>query len=57
MDYNIFSPHNKQNQQGGYASLIETFEKAKIEALNEFEKEYAIRIKPHILKKYGIKMG
>lgn len=57
MDYNIFNSHNKQNQQGGYASLSETFEKAKIEALNEFEKEYVINIKPRILKKYGIKMG
>lgn len=57
MDYNIFSSHNKQNQQGGYASLSETFEKAKAEALNEFEKEYVINIKPRILKKYGIKMG
>ena len=56
-DYNIFSPHNKQNQQGGYASLSETFEKAKTEALNEFEKEYITHIKPRILKKYGIKMG
>ena len=56
-DYNIFSPYNKQNQQGGYASLTETFEKAKNVALNEFKKEYNTHIKPHILKKYGIKMG
>lgn len=56
-DYNVFSPHNKMNQQGGYASLSETYQKAKIEALNEFEKEYNTHIKPRILKKYGIKMG
>ena len=56
-DYNIFSPHNKQNQQGGYASLTETFEKARNIALNEFEKEYITHIKPRILKKYGIKLG
>ena len=56
-DYNVFSPHNKMNQQGGYASLSETYQKARIEALNEFEKEYNTRIKPRILKKYGIKMG
>lgn len=56
-DYNIFSPHNKQNQQGGYASLSETFEKAKNVALDEFEKEYITHIKPRILKKYGIKLG
>ena len=24
-DYNVFSPHNKMNQQGGYASLSETY--------------------------------
>ena len=24
-DYNVFSPHNKINQQGGYASLSETY--------------------------------
>ena len=56
-DYNVFSPHNKMNQQGGYASLSETYQKARIEALNEFEKEYNTHIKPRILKKYGIKMG
>lgn len=56
-DYNVFSPHNKMNQQGGYASLSETYQKAKIEVLNEFEKEYNTHIKPRILKKYGIKMG
>ena len=56
-DYNIFSPHNKQNQQGGYASLTETFEKARNIALDEFEKEYITHIKPRILKKYGIKLG
>ena len=56
-DYNVFSPHNKINQQGGYASLSETYQKARIEALNEFEKEYNTHIKPRILKKYGIKMG
>ena len=56
-DYNVFSPHNKMNQQGGYASLSETYQKARIEALNEFEKEYNTHIKPCILKKYGIKMG
>ena len=56
-DYNVFSPHNKMNQQGGYASLSETYQKARIEALNEFEKEYNAHIKPRILKKYGIKMG
>lgn len=56
-DYNVFSPYNKMNQQGGYASLSETYQKAKIEALNEFEKEYNTHIKPRILKKYGIKMG
>ena len=56
-DYNVFSPHNKMNQQGGYASLSETYQKARIEALNEFEKEYNTYIKPRILKKYGIKMG
>ncbi len=56
-DYNIFSPHNKQNQQGGYASLTETFEKARNIALNEFEKEYITHIKPRILKKYGIQIG
>ena len=56
-DYNVFSPHNKMNQQGGYASLSETYQKARIEALNEFEKEYNTHIKPSILKKYGIKMG
>ena len=56
-DYNVFSPHNKMNQQGGYASLSETYQKAKMEALNEFEKEYNTHIKPRILKKYGIKMG
>lgn len=57
MDFKIFSPYNKQNQQGGYASLIETYEKAKYSALEEFNKEYEIHIKPRILKKYGIKMG
>lgn len=56
-DYNVFSPLNKMNQQGGYASLSETYQKARIEALNEFEKEYNTHIKPRILKKYGIKMG
>ena len=56
-DYNVFSPYNKTNQQGGYASLSETYQKARIEALNEFEKEYNTHIKPRILKKYGIKMG
>ena len=56
-DYNVFSPHNKMNQQGGYASLSETYQKARIEALNEFEKEYNTHIKLRILKKYGIKMG
>ena len=56
-DYDVFSPHNKMNQQGGYASLSETYQKARIEALNEFEKEYNTHIKPRILKKYGIKMG
>ena len=55
-DYNVFSPHNKMNQQGGYASLSETYQKARIEALNEFEKEYNTHIKPCILKKNGIKM-
>ena len=56
-DYNVFSPHNKMNQQGGYASLSETYQKARIEALNEFEKEYNTHIKPSKIEKYGIKMG
>ena len=55
-DYNIFSPYNKMNQQGGYASLDETYIKAQQEALQEFEKEYNVHIKPQILKKYGIKL-
>lgn len=55
-NYKIFQPYNRINRQGGYASLEETYQKAKNDALDKFEKEYITHIKPRIIKKYGLKI-
>lgn len=55
-DRDVFNPHNKPLRQGGYSSLEETYEKARIEALSVFNNYYIKNVKPNILRKYGIKI-
>ena len=54
-DYNDFTPANSKIKYT--LSLDKVFEIARSKALQEFDKEYKIHIKPQILKKYGIKLG
>ena len=55
-DDEIFSPHNKLLQQGGYSNLDETYQKAVNSALRAFYDRYNSYIKPMLIKKYGIKL-
>ena len=56
-DSKIFNPHNKALRQGGFSSLDETYQKAKIEVLNKYNYYYKKILLPNISKKYGIKIG
>lgn len=53
----VFSPHNKMTRQGGFSSLVQTYEKARTAGLQAFENYYTTILKPRILKKYGIKIN
>ena len=55
-DDEVFSPHNKMLQQGGYSNLDETYQKAINSALKAFYDRYNSYIKPMLIKKYGIKL-
>lgn len=55
-DDEVFSPHNKMLQQGGYSNLDETYQKAVNSALRAFYDRYNTYIKPTLIKKYGIKL-
>lgn len=55
-DNEVFNPHNKMLQQGGYTNLDETYQKAINNALQAFYNRYNSYIKPMLVKKYGIKL-
>lgn len=55
-DRDVFNPHNKVLRQGGYSSLEETYEGARVKALESFNNYYIKIVKPNILRKYGIKI-
>ena len=56
--YEDFKPNNvRLNALGSALSVDDVYERARVRALQEFEKEYNLHIKPQILKKYGVKMG
>ena len=54
-DYNSFNTINKIVNHN--ISVDDVFEIARSRALQEFDKEYKLHIKPQILKKYGVKLG
>lgn len=52
----IFSPINKSQRQGGFKSIDATYNKAKIQALQNFLAEYNRYLKPKLAKEYNIKL-
>lgn len=52
-----FSYYNKQNRQGAFSNLEETYKKAHDNANKNFQKKLYKEIFPVIYKRYGIKIG